>query len=137
MTSILKDFKSRLALGFLMVVTLLGGAGAVCIWQLTSSEAKREMLTRDHLNDVIHAEQMRGASDGEAAASRGYLLTHDPEFLHRFGDETRAFEDAIRALRAQPRTDLSRTLLSRAELAGRDYRDTQSRLVSESSASAE
>ena len=109
-------FVAKLAGAFALVVLLLGGTSILSIWQLAASVGKREGGVRHYLEDVVLAERLRAAEDGEAAAGRGYLIARTPNFLEQLELASIAFDRALANLHARASTEDGRQLLDHQSL---------------------
>lgn len=118
-------FAVKLAIGFGLVLTLLGGTGVTTVRSLARVVEEHERSQRLDVEDVILAERLRSAEDSEAAAGRGYLLTRDPDFLERLEEAELAFDRAYGDLRQRVTSQEGADLLESVASAAADYTRTQ------------
>ena len=120
-------FVTKLAFAFILVLVLLGGTAILSVGQITRSTEQRETTIRQYFEDVVLAERLRSAGDSGAAASRGYLLTRNPDFLARLDDAELAFHQVLADLRGRVRTSAGGDLLDSMRSAAAEYEQVQHR----------
>jgi signal transduction histidine kinase len=124
-----RSFAVRLAGAFVVLLVVLGGTAVVSVRQLAGSANERETLERQFLEGVVYAERLRSASDAESAASRGYLITGDAEFLRQFEEEKITFDRAVADLRSRVFSQAGSELLERVVRASADYKRANQRIL--------
>jgi signal transduction histidine kinase len=91
--------RSRLTIGFGVLVTLTLGTGAVALIALRSVVWRNDQMALDYAETLARAERLRYGAELVVATSRGYILTGEPGDRTRSASAARAFSSELLALR--------------------------------------
>ncbi len=83
-----EGFSRRVGVAFLVViVVVMGGAGAGMLWLVRAAEARRIASERHH-GELVAAAELRADVEAAVASGRGYLLAVSSDRLERLREDT-------------------------------------------------
>lgn len=120
-------FGQKLGSGFAGSVALTLAIGLVAVMALRSVTVAKDEVLAVNAENLVAAQAIDAASDGVAAAFRGFLLTEDESNLSRSQREEERLRTNIAALRSRRGADVAS--VNAIEAAAREYSDAQKRVL--------
>lgn len=108
-------FGQKLALGFAVTVALAIVMAAIALFALNRAVASKDRVIAVNSQNLIDAAKLQMATARKAAATRGYMLSGDPEFMNLEREARQVFFDSFGRLKSDVYTDKGKELLAEVE----------------------
>lgn len=114
-------FSQKVGAGFAAMVVLSILISAIAVFALKTVVTSKDRVIETNAQNLIESERLLVASEEQASAIRGYLLTREQRLLDQFKSARDDFGTTITRLRAVAHADDETRLLDQIERAQADY----------------
>lgn len=114
---------SRLAIGCLAIVLVMGAVNLYALFQLRELTALSTQLVSYHYPAIAGAKRLLSSLYAQLRSEKQYLAVNDEEFVSYFGEESEEFRRSVQTLLQAEQSDQGRELLDRIIRLQGAYRD--------------
>jgi len=125
-----RTFGQKIAAGFAAVVVLSMLISAIAVYALRTVVATKDRVIDVNAQSLLDAEKLRGTTERQGGAGRGYLVTRDQRFLDQLTSARADFAAIVARLKAVASGDEDQRLLEQVERAEAEYETALDRVVS-------
>jgi len=122
-------FGKKVAAGFAAVVVLSMLISVIAVYALKTVVASKDHVLEVNAQSLIDAEKLRAITERRVAATRGYLLTRDAQFLEELKSGQTDSEATITGVKAIANTDEDKRLIGQIESTEAEYQAAIDRVI--------